>query len=81
MQNKALRALRSGKNLHRLRQYREDIMSTHAYRATGIGAWKYGGSSQERIVELLEQRGMYKAELQQTIERIEQMRADRTNKC
>ena len=41
-----------------LEQYREEIISRHAYRGTGFSAWKSGGSAQERILEDLERWGL-----------------------
>ena len=53
MEDKALRALRQNQELRRF--YGEDLLS-RAYQGTGFGAWKSGGSVQERIVERQEER-------------------------
>jgi len=50
-----LRKLRQGKNLKRLRVFRDEIISTQAYHATGFNAWKSGGSVEERIVIRLDE--------------------------
>ena len=52
--NKGLRRLRSGKNIQRLKQYREQIISEGAYHGTGWNAWKNGGSVEERTVMKLD---------------------------
>ena len=49
---KAIRRLRNDRILSR--QYREDVITTRAYRGTGFHAWKYGGSVEERTIEYLE---------------------------
>lgn len=49
----ALRALRQNQELRRF--YGEDLLS-RAYQGTGFGAWKSGGSVQERLVERQEER-------------------------
>lgn len=53
MEDKALRALRQNQELRRF--YGEDLLS-RAYQGTGFGAWKSGGSVQERLVERLEEK-------------------------
>lgn len=53
MEDKALRALRQNQELRRF--YGEDLLS-RAYQGTGFGAWKSGGSVQERLVERQEER-------------------------
>lgn len=53
MEDKALRALRQNQELRRF--YGEDLLS-RAYQETGFGAWKSGGSVQERLVERQEER-------------------------
>ncbi len=50
-----LRKLRQGKSLKRLRAFRDEIISTQAYHATGFNAWKSGGSVEERIVIRLDE--------------------------
>ena len=52
---KGLRQLRQPSILHRLRQYRGEIV-TRAYRFTSFGAWKNGGSSPERWAEWIEKK-------------------------
>lgn len=54
LEYKGLRKLRHPANTRRLEQYREQIISTHAYHGTGLTAWKYGGSVEERIIERLD---------------------------
>ena len=44
------------RNLPGLSRWREEIISTRSWRGTGFGAWKAGGSVQERTVEYLEKR-------------------------
>lgn len=39
-----------------LQRWRDEIISTRAWRGTGYGAWFYGGSVEERAVEYLEER-------------------------
>lgn len=53
MEDKALQALRQNQELRRF--YGEDLLS-RAYQGTGFGAWKSGGSVQERIVERQEEK-------------------------
>lgn len=53
IEDAALRALRQNQELRRF--YGEDLLS-RAYQGTGFGAWKSGGSVQERIVERQEER-------------------------
>lgn len=53
MEDKALRALRQNQELRRF--YGEDLLS-RAYQGTGFGAWKIGGSVQERLVERQEEK-------------------------
>ena len=53
MEDKALRALRQNQELRRF--YGEDLLS-RAYQGTGFGAWKSGGSVQERLVERQEEK-------------------------
>ena len=52
-EDKALRALRQNQELRRF--YGEDLLS-RAYQGTGFGAWKSGGSVQERLVERQEEK-------------------------
>lgn len=52
---KGLRQLRHPSILHRLRQYRGEIV-TRAYRFTSFGAWKNGGSSPERWAEWIDEK-------------------------
>ncbi len=47
-------ALRKLRRNPRLRRWREEIISTHAWRGTSYSAWAYSGSVEERTVELLE---------------------------
>lgn len=49
----ALRQLRNKTELQRF--YYEDILA-RAYRGTGLNAWRYGGSVEERLVERMEER-------------------------
>ncbi len=58
MEHNGLRHMRGPGNRHRLEQYREEIISRHAYQGTGFSAWKSGGSAQERIIEDLERWGL-----------------------
>lgn len=59
LERDAMRKLRSGRNIQRLRQYREMIISKHAYHGTGLSAWKYGGGSvEERTLVYLEGKGL-----------------------
>lgn len=53
IEDAALRALRQNQELRRF--YGEDLLSW-AYQGTGFGAWKSGGSVQERLVERQEER-------------------------
>lgn len=53
---KGLRGLR--RNARKLRAYREDIITRHAYGTVSFEAWKNGGSSPEQIVERLEAQGV-----------------------
>lgn len=53
IEDAALRALRQNQELRRF--YGEDLLS-QAYQGTGFGAWKSGGSVQERLVERLEEK-------------------------
>lgn len=53
IEDAALRALRQNQELRRF--YGEDLLS-RAYQGTGFGAWKSGGSVQERLVERLEEK-------------------------
>ena len=56
--SKGFRKLRSGKNIQRLKQYREQIISEGAYHGTGWNAWKNGGSVEERTVMKLDCKGL-----------------------
>ena len=59
LERDAMRKMRSGRNIQRLRQYREMIISKHAYHGTGLSAWKYGGGSvEERTLVYLEAKGV-----------------------
>lgn len=40
-----------------LRAYRDEIITSHCYKATGFSAWKNGGSVEERVVEMMERTG------------------------
>lgn len=53
IEDAALRALRQNQELRRF--YGEDLLS-RAYQGTGFGAWKSGGSVQERLVERQDER-------------------------
>ena len=53
IEDAALRALRQNQELRRF--YGEDLLS-RAYRRTGFGAWKSGGSVQERLAERQEEK-------------------------
>ncbi len=56
LEQKGIRQLRQGKNLSRLKAFRDEIISTHAYHGTGLAAWRYSGSSvEERIILRLEE--------------------------
>ncbi len=55
LERKGMRQLRQGKNLRRLKAFRDEIISTQAYHATGFNAWKSGGSVEERILLRLEE--------------------------
>ncbi len=55
LKQSGLRHLRRGKNLRRLKAFRDEIISTQAYHATGFNAWKSGGSVEERIILRLEE--------------------------
>ncbi len=54
LERKGMRQLRHGKNLRRLKQFRDDIASG-IYHGTGFNAWRYGGSVEERIVIRLDE--------------------------
>ena len=55
----AMRKIRSGRNIQRLRQYRDMVISKHAYHGTGLSAWRYnGGSVEERVIVHLEDKGL-----------------------
>ena len=58
LEQRAMRAARHPQNMRRLRQYREEIMTVHAYHGTGFNAWKNGGSVEERAIEHLERKGI-----------------------
>lgn len=58
LENKGLRKLRYPQNTRRLKQFRDEIISTQAYHGTSLGAWKYGGSVEERTVIYLENSGL-----------------------
>ena len=49
---KSFRTLRTDSQLAR---WRDEIISTRAWRGTGFGAWSYSGSVEERTVEYIEQ--------------------------
>ncbi len=56
LKQSGLRQLRRGKNLKRLKAFRDEIISVQAYHATGFNAWRYGGSSvEERIMIRLDE--------------------------
>lgn len=59
LQKAGLRQLRH--QAHRLQAYREETIQAKAYRGTGWGAWANGGSVEERTIELLERRGLFRA--------------------
>ena len=56
IKNTAFRKLR---NNPRLRCWRDEVISSHAWHGTGFGAWGMGGSVEERTVEYLEAHGAY----------------------
>lgn len=56
LQMDGLRQLR--RQQYRLKQYHDEIITTHAYKGTGWGAWTARGSVEERILELLEHNGL-----------------------
>ena len=58
LERDAMRKMRSGRNIQRLRQYRDMIISKHAYHGTGLSAWKCGGSVEEQAVIHLEDEGL-----------------------
>lgn len=55
MERKGLNGLRRARQL---RQFREQLINEGAYHCTGLSAWRYGGSVQERLVERLERKGL-----------------------
>lgn len=56
IKNTAFRKLR---NNPRLRRWRDEVISSHAWHGTGFGAWGASGSVEERTVEYLEAHGAY----------------------
>ena len=48
------RCIRKLRELPKLQRWHDDIISTRAWRGTGLDAWKHNGSVQERTVEYLE---------------------------
>ena len=58
LERDAMRKMRSGRNIQRLKEYRDMIISKHAYHGTGLSAWKCGGSVEERAVIHLEDEGL-----------------------
>lgn len=54
LERRGLNRLRHGKSIRVLRDYKEEYISTHAYKGTGLTAWKNNGSAPEIIVEKLE---------------------------
>ena len=56
IKNTAFRKLR---NNPRLRRWRDEVISSHAWHSSGFGAWSMGGSVEERTVEYLEAHGAY----------------------
>lgn len=56
IKNTAFRKLR---NNPRLRRWRDEVISSHAWHSSGFGAWGTGGSVEERTVEYLEAHGAY----------------------
>lgn len=59
LERDAMRKIRSGRNIQRLRQYRDMVISKHAYHGTGLSAWRYNGSSvEERVIVHLEDKGL-----------------------
>ncbi len=54
LKQSGLRKLRQGKNIKRLKEFREEI-DAGIYHATGFSAWKFGGSVEERAVMRLEE--------------------------
>ena len=55
IEGRALHHLRLDKSL---RRWREDFITTRAWRRVGLSAWENGGSVQERIIESLECRNL-----------------------
>ena len=53
MEAKSFRTLSADRQLSR---WRDEIITTRAWRGTGFGAWSYGGSVEERTVEYLEKK-------------------------
>ena len=56
LENKGMRKLRAPQNIRKLRPYH--VLTESAYHGTGLTAWKYAGSVQERTVMMLERKGM-----------------------
>lgn len=44
----------------RLLRWHDEVLQSHAWHGTGFAAWEYGGSVEERTVELLEAHGAYR---------------------
>lgn len=54
IEGKALRNMRGGERLRLLRPFHEEIITTRAYHGIGFGAWNRRGSSEEWLVEYIE---------------------------
>lgn len=77
LQAKGLAAMR--RRLRELRPYLDEIRTTHAYRGTGFGAWKNGGSVEERTTERLEreQRQFARTTARQLAKTLEEARQEK----
>ena len=58
LEQTGMHKLRTGMNRSRLEQFRNELIETRAYHGTGFGAWKHGGSVQERTAIYLEDKGL-----------------------
>ena len=79
LQAQGLAAMR--RHITQLRPYLDEIRTTHAYRGTGFGAWKNGGSVEERTAERLEreQHRFARTTARQLAEMLEDARQERGN--
>lgn len=57
LEDKGLKTLRRYSHT-KLKNYRDELISTRSWQRVGFGAWKHGGSIEERIVEQLEAKGL-----------------------